>query len=70
MDPNETLRIADQAISDCDPETAAEYLTYYRQWRAGGGFEPANAASSGQRGDAFATQCERRLADLQRHLEV
>jgi hypothetical protein len=68
MDPNETLRLADQAISDCDVETAREYLEYYQQWRMRGGFEPLNVASSGKRGDTFSSECQRRLGDLERAL--
>lgn len=68
MDPNETLRIADQAISDCEPDKAAEFLTYYSQWRTRGGFEPVDVAGSGKRGDVFASECQRRLGDLRKHM--
>ncbi len=66
MDPNACLILADQAISDCDCEAAADALDNYFDWRNGGGFEPLSAANSGKRGDVFAKDCHRRLRDLQR----
>jgi hypothetical protein len=64
MDPEVTLTKADQAVSDCDAETAREFLTYYREWRARGGFEPNHRASN-KRGDEFARNIEQRLETLE-----
>lgn len=61
MDPKTALRLCDQAISDLDKEAAVAYLASYREWRAGGGFEPLEVAGTLLRGDAFAAYCEQRL---------
>lgn len=66
MDPEATLRLLDQSISDLDLVQAREALANYRQWRRRRGFEPQNAASSGKSGDVFADECEGRLIDAER----
>lgn len=66
MDPEATLRLLDQSISDVNLTQAREALTNYRQWRRRRGFEPQDAASSGKAGDVFADECERRLIDAER----
>jgi len=68
MDPRETLRIADQAVSDLDAATAREALANYRTWRARGGYEPYNVAGSSHHGDKFAWETARRLEALTRYL--
>ena len=65
MDPVEALRIADQAISDCDPELAKEFLSYYALWRYNGGFQPLEVAGTLKKGDEFAAWCQSRLETLQ-----
>lgn len=61
MDPSEALRIADQAISDCDPDRAADALLNYAEWRRAGGFEPVDVAGSALAGDKFEAQVAKRL---------
>ena len=64
MDPKETLRLADQAISDCEPDKAHEYLEHYRAWRRAGGFEPIEVAGTLHSGDKFAAWVARRWYDM------
>lgn len=66
MDPEATLRLLDQSISDLNLNQAREALGNYRAWRRRNGFEPQNVASSGKAGDVFADECERRLIDAER----
>lgn len=54
MDPEATLRQAESAVSSGDKASAFEYLTYYEDWRRGGGFEPENGdARAGKIWDAI-----------------
>lgn len=68
MDPRETLRVADQAVSDLDANTARAALSTYQAWRARGGYEPYDVAGSSDHGDAFARKTATRLEDLERDL--
>jgi len=69
MDPKACLTEADQAISDGDYETAHARLLAYAKWRAIGGFEPTEVASTLLRGDAFSRECLRRCADARRQAD-
>lgn len=42
MDPRETLKAALRALAADDFEGCRDYLSYYRQWRDRGGFEPTH----------------------------
>ena len=42
MDPEETLRKARRAAEDCRKGDAKKYLSYYADWRRGGGFAATN----------------------------
>lgn len=68
MDPKETLRLCDQAISDCDADSARILLSIYREWRTKGGFEPLEIAGSGMHGDKFSAYCATRLESLEAQL--
>jgi hypothetical protein len=63
MDPKACLAMCDQSISDGDLDTATELLREYHEWRARMGFEPIEVAGTLKRGDVFAGECARRLAD-------
>ncbi len=64
MDPEATLNLCDQAISDCGLAEAQRHIAAYRAWRARGGFEPYMRYAE-MRGDAFATECSRRIESLE-----
>lgn len=66
MDPEATLTVLDQSISNGNLIQARDYLGYYRDWRRKQGFEPQNVAGSGKAGDLFAIECARRLTDAER----
>lgn len=61
MDPKACLMACDQAISDCDLDSAREYLADYRRWRAIEGFHSWDVY--GKSGDQFAAECARRIYD-------
>lgn len=63
MDPKICLAMCDQAISDCDLDEARALLAEYHEWRGKGGFEPLEVAGALKRGDVFAGECARRIAD-------
>jgi len=63
MDPAETLRLADQAISNGQYYEAAELLAAYKTWRMADGFEPNGMTGPFQRGDGFSGWCNRRLRE-------
>lgn len=66
MDPKACLTWADQAISDGDLDAARYALNDYANWRSRGGFEPIEVAGTLLHGDAFASECQRRLEDARR----
>jgi hypothetical protein len=66
VDPTTALIECDQAISDCDLDTARDRLAGYREWRKRDGWEPLQVAGTLLDGDKFADECERRITDQAR----
>jgi hypothetical protein len=66
MDPEDSLTLADQEVSDCNSCAAHVALQNYRDWRASGGFEPLHVKGFPGRGDQIARSIARRLEDLDR----